>query len=208
MLHLSFAWVEICRAQKECHHACIHQPWFSIICVSIILSSDKAQANPAITLSKVFPQRESCPGHGTTRHARGESILLAAPSVELLLACLGITKWGGQQWKNREKCLERDEDNSAAFLVFLAFLRTERSKPTLSSVLNDPSMIQYDACSFFPQKHTQSTTGPPPSPSGSCRLPSRRGSYVNPKEGKNKQSRKQNERGACSTLACLCHLNI
>lgn len=37
--------------------------------------------------------------------------------------------------------LRRDEDKSAASLVFLTFLRTERSKPTLSSVLNDPSMI-------------------------------------------------------------------
>lgn len=42
----------------------------------------------------------------------------------------------------------------------------------------------------------------------SSRLPLRRESYVKPKEGQNKQPRKQNERGASSLVACLSHLNI
>lgn len=50
-------------------------------------------------------------------------------------------KMGRAAMEEQGEMLRRDEDKSAASLVFLAFLRTERSKPTLSSVLNDPSMI-------------------------------------------------------------------
>lgn len=144
----------------------------------------------------------------------------AASPVELLLAFLGITKWGGQQWKNREKCLDGTKINRQLpwfsfgiskdrALKTHAVLCVERSKHDMMLVRSSRKNILKALQGLLLLHRAESATK---SLSSHAAFPCDVEATSSRKKGKtnnsNNQSRKQNERGASSTVACRSHLNI